>query len=143
MSTKEKQEQLLQKMKQWQKLETAAVGQTANIMARTEHPLIRTVAEVIQRDSQMHHRVQQVIIDSLEEASIPMLLDQLTEVWDAIEEHIRIEKRTIEVARACLDALEGTHNVVQQYLLSYLLADEQKHDKLLADLELIKKKMYP
>jgi hypothetical protein len=143
MSTKEKQEMLLHKMKQWQKLETAAVAQTANIISRTEHPLIRAVAEIIQRDSQMHFRVQQLIVDSLEQESIPILVDQLVEVWDAVEEHIRIEKRTIEMAQASLKALEGTHNVAQQYLLSYLLADEQKHDKLLADLELIKKKMYP
>ena len=33
--------------------------------------------------------------------------------------------------------------MVQQYLLNYLLEDEKKHDKLLDDLELIKKKMYP
>ena len=30
-----------------------------------------------------------------------------------------------------------------EYLISYLLADEQKHDKLLDDLALIKKRMYP
>jgi len=143
MSTKEQQEIIAHKMKQWQKLETAAVAQTAAIMEHTEHPLLRTVAEIIQRDSQMHFRVQQLIIDSLEERNVPVLVDQLVAVWDAVEEHIKIEKRTIEMAEASLTAIKDTHNVVQQYLLSYLLADEQKHDKLLADLELIKKKMYP
>ena len=143
MSTKEQQEILRHKMVQWQKLETSAVAQTANIIGRTDQPLIRTVAEIIQRDSQMHFRVQQLIVDSLAEESIPVPVDQLAEVWDAIEEHIKIEQRTIEMAKASLAAIEGTHNVVQQYLLSYLLADEEKHDKLLADLERIKRKMYP
>jgi hypothetical protein len=143
MSVKEQQEKLVEKMRQWQKLETAAVGQTATIMERSDHPLIQMVAEIIQRDSQNHHRVQQLIIDSYEKASVPVLVDQLVEIWDAIEEHIRIEKRTIEMAQGSLRALEGTKSPVQQYLLSYLLEDERKHDKLLADLELIKKQMYP
>lgn len=143
MSTREQQEILKHKMVQWQKLETAAVAQTADIIGRTDHPMIRAVAEIIQRDSQMHFRVQQLIIDSLAEGAVAVPVEQLVEVWDAIEEHIRIEKRTIEMAQASLAAIEGTHNVVQQYLLSYLLADEEKHDKLLADLELIKRKMYP
>ena len=142
MSTKEQQEILVNKMAQWQKLETAAVAQTASIMSKAEHPLIRLVAEIIQRDSQMHFRTQQMIIDSLT-TSIHVPVEQLVDVWDAIEEHIKIEKHTIEIAQASLKALEGSHSVIAQYLLSYLLADEEKHDKLLADLELVKKKMYP
>jgi hypothetical protein len=143
MPGKEQQENLVARMKQWQKLETAAVAQTARIIEMTEHPLIRLVAEIIQRDSQMHHRAQQFVIDSLEKASIPVPVEQLTEIWDAIEEHIRIERRTIETAKESLALLKGSSSVLQQYVLSYLLADEQKHDKLLADLELIKRKMYP
>ena len=143
MSMKEQQEILIQKMKNWQKLETQAVSQTAKIMETTEHPLIRMVAEIIQRDSQNHHRVQQLIIDSYEREKVPLLQDQVAGVWDAIEEHIRIEKKTIEMAKESLGAIEGTREVLQRYLLNYLLTDEQKHDKLLADLDLIKRQMYP
>lgn len=143
MSTKEKQEKLLENMKRWQKLENAAIAQTSKIMTESDHPLIRTVAEVIQRDSHMHYRVQQLIIDSLEKESVPMLIDQLESIWGTIEQHIQVEKNTIEMATASLDAISGSRNVIQQYLLNYLLEDEKKHDKLLADLELIKKKMFP
>ena len=143
MPSKEQQEDLVARMKQWQKLETAAVAQTATIMDKTEHPLLRLVAEIIQRDSQMHHRAQQFVIDSLEKTSISVPVEQLTEIWDAIEDHIRIERHTIETAKASLELIKGSSAVLQQYVLSYLLADEQKHDKLLADLELIKRKMYP
>ena len=143
MPGKEQQESLVARMKQWLKLETAAVAQTATIMEKTEHPLIRLVAEIIQRDSQMHHRAQQFVIDSLEKASIPVPVQQLADIWDAIEDQIRIERHTIEMAEASLELLKGSASVVQQYVLSYLLADEQKHDKLLADLDLIKRKMYP
>ena len=143
MGTKEKLEQLAGKMRQWQKIENAAVAQTAKIMDETEHPLIRLVAEIIQRDSNAHHRVQQAVIDSLEKENINVLYDDLEKVWESIDKHIKIERKTIELARESLEALEGTRFPVQQYLISYLLADEEKHDKLLSDLELIKKRMYP
>ena len=143
MSTKEKLEKLVDNMKRWQRIENAAVTQTSKIMEETSHPLIRLVAEIIQRDSSIHHRVQQAIVDSIERENINVFYDDLAKVWDSVEKHILIEKKTIELAKSSLDALEGTKNPVQQYLLNYLLADEQKHDKLLSDLELIKKKMYP
>jgi hypothetical protein len=142
MSTKDLQEKLAARMRHWQKIENAAVTQTAKIMEQTEHPLIRAVAEIIQNDSRMHYRIQQLIIDSLEREALPVLTDELEQVWSAIEHHIAIERKTIEMAEASLADVKGTHNVAQQYLLSYLLADEQKHDKLLADLDLIKRKMY-
>ncbi|MFZ5785408.1 MAG: hypothetical protein ACOY3Y_03100 [Acidobacteriota bacterium] len=143
MSTKELQEKLVARMETWQKLEKAAVTQTAKIMEQTDHPLIRAVAEIIQRDSMMHYRVQQLIIDSLEKESVPMLMDQLEKAWESIEQHVKLEKKTIEMAEASLKDMEGTRNVVQLYLIRYLLNDEQKHDKLLADLDLIKRKMFP
>jgi hypothetical protein len=143
MGTKEKLEQVVGIMKRWQKAENAAVHQTSRIMEETENPLIRLVMEVIQRDSNMHHRVQQMVVDSIERESVPVLLPDLEKVWVSIEKHIKIEKQTIDMAQQALAALEGTKNPVQQYLISYLLEDEKKHDKLLADLELIKKQMYP
>ena len=100
MSTKEQQEILVHKMKQWQKLETAAVAKTAQIMEQVDHPVIKMVAEIIQRDSQNHYHVQQLIIDSLEKESVPMLQDQLVAVWDSIEDHIRLEQKTIEPSGA-------------------------------------------
>jgi ribonucleotide reductase beta subunit family protein with ferritin-like domain len=143
MGTKEKLEQVVGIMKRWQKAENAAVHQTSKIMEDTENPLIRLTMEVIQRDSNLHHRVQQMVIDSIEREYIPVLTPDLEKVWDSIEKHIRIEKQTIDMAQQALGALEGTKNPVQQYLISYLLEDEKKHDKLLADLDLIKKQMYP
>lgn len=143
MSTKEKLEKLVDNMKRWQRIENAAVAQTSKIMEETEHPLIRLVAEIIQRDSNIHHRVQQAIIDSIERENINVFYDDLEKIWDSVEKHILIEKKTIELARGSLAALEGTKHPVQQYLLAYLLHDEQKHDKLLSDLELVKKRMYP
>lgn len=143
MSTKEKQEKLVARMREWQRLEDATVAQTAKIKMKTENPLIRLVMEIIQRDSNMHHRIQQFIINSMEKERVNIPVEDLVEVWDAIEQHITMERKTVELGRMSLAELEDTGNVVQQYLLAFLQADEQKHDKLLSDLELIKKGMFP
>ena len=67
----------------------------------------------------------------------------MAQAWEAIEKHIELEKKTIEMAATALELVPEKTNQVQRYLLSYLAEDEKKHDKLLADLELIKKKMFP
>ena len=143
MSMKENLENLAGTMKRWQKLENAAIAQTARIMEETEHPLIRAVMEVIQNDAKNHYAIQQLIIDIVEKEYVNVFTDDLVKVWDSIEKHIQLEKKTIEMADESLKALEGSKNVVQLYLLDYLRADEEKHDKLLADLDRIKKAMYP
>ena len=143
MSMKENLEKLAHNMKRWQKIEKKAVAQTARIMEETDHPLIHAVMEIIHNDSQNHYRVQQLIIDSIEKEYINVFTDDLAKVWDSIKKHIAIEKQTIELAQMSLDALESSKNVVQRYPLEYLQADEEKHDKLLADLDRIKRSMYP
>ena len=143
MSLKEELAALGETMKKWQKLENAAIAQTARIMEETEHPLIRSVMEIIQNDSKNHYRVQQLIIDSVEKEYINVFTDDLAKVWESIERHIALEKQTIKMAAESFAALEGSKNVVQLYLLDYLKTDEEKHDKLLADLDRIKRAMYP
>ncbi len=69
--------------------------------------------------------------------------DELCEVCDLSEKHIKREEKTIELATEAKAALKGKKMVVQEYLIDYLLLDEQKHDKILATLETIKKGMYP
>ena len=108
-------------------------------------PLIRLVMEIIQRDSQMHHRVQGMIADSLSvpTRTIKLTPEELGEVWDIIEKHIEIEQRTIELAKEALGAIQGKQLLVQEYLLNYLLIDEEKHNAILEKLNLVKKGMYP
>ena len=142
MSVREQQEKLVACMKKWQKLEDAAVAQTARIMEEIDHPLIRLVAEIIQRDSNMHHRIQQMVVDTLTHETVTMSFDDMKDAWHAIEKHIELEKMTIDMAKTALELVPEKTNQIQRYLLSYLAADEAKHDKMLADLELLKKGVY-
>jgi len=142
MSTKESQEKLVKILRAWQHVENHSVAQTAGIIDETPNPVIRLVMEIIQRDSAMHHRVQQFIIDSIERQAVELTVSDLEKVWGAIEAHIEAEKKTEELIAGAQKALAGTKNVVQQYLLSYLGHDERKHDRLLEDLALIKRGMF-
>ena len=144
MSTKETQELIVANMKRWQKIENAAIISTARVIGDVDNPIVRLTMEIIQRDSQMHYRVQQLIAHTLESGVTSLNIDELAKVWDQIEKHIELEKDTIKLAKESLAAIEGKKGmIIQKYLLEYLLADEQKHDALLANLEGIKKGMYP
>ena len=143
MSTKELQENLLETMKRWQKIEDASVASTGRIIEQTQNPIIRLVAEIIQHDSQTHHRVQQFIASTLEGSPVSLSPDDMVEVWDSIEKHIKIEKQMVGQVEEALSSLKGKKMMVQEYLLEYLRQDEKKHDSLLESLEMIKKGMYP
>jgi len=143
MSTKKIQEKIIDNMRSWQKIENASVSSTGKVMERTKNPVVRMVMEIIQRDSQMHYHVQELIAESLESKTISLTPEELHDVWNMIEEHIRLEEKSVELANEALKALRGRKMVVQEYLLDYLRMDEQKHDKILETLGTIKKGMYP
>jgi len=143
MSTKELQQEIVSRMKNWQKLENETISVTAQVMEKTKNPIIRLIMEVIQRDSQMHYRVQEWIADSLESKTVTLTPEEIGEVWQIIERHIELEKKSVETAKQALTSLKGKYMVIQEYLLHYLLEDEEKHNNLLSHLDSIKKKMYP
>ena len=141
--SKQLQQDITTTMKQWQKVENASILSTAQIIDKTENPLIRLVAEVIQRDSQIHHRVQQFIDDSIEHKAVSLTSDELVDVWSLIESHIKLELQTIDLAEQMLAATKGQQGmIVQDYLVNYLLQDEQKHNDLLIRLDDVKKGIY-
>ena len=143
MSTKEVQEKLVANMRRWQKVENAAVASCGKVIEKTENSIVRLVMEIIQRDSQMHYRIQEMIADSLTAKTISLTPDELAEVWEMIETHIALEKKTVELAEEALEAIKGKKMVVQHYLLQYLLEDEKKHNHVLESLSTIKDGMYP
>ena len=127
-------------LRQWQGIERDAIETTAQIMEKTDNLLIRQIMEIIRNDSVQHHRVQQFIIDSLTKAPVKLTPEDLALVWDEIEKHDAVEKETIALGKKLRDECPF---FVQRTLLDYLIYDEQKHDKILGDLEKFKKNLYP
>ena len=131
-------------MQTWQKVENASIASTGRVIEKTENPIVRLVMEIIGRDSQMHHRVQQWIVDSLTGKTVVLSPEEVGNVWKMIEDHIELEKRTIELAEEALETIKTSKGMlVQAYLLEYLMDDEKKHNLLLERLASIQKGMYP
>jgi hypothetical protein len=141
MSTKEIQQQIVANMKKWQKIEDATVATTGMIIEKTDNPVVHLIMEIIQRDSQMHYRLQEWIADSLETKTVTLTYEELDKIWSLIERHIELEKKTVAMAQQSLEAIKGKKMVIQEYFLNYLAEDEKKHNNLLAHLEGLKKGM--
>lgn len=141
MSTKEIQQQIVANMKKWQKIEDATIATTGMIIEKTDNPVVHLIMEIIQRDSQMHYRLQEWIADSLESKTVTLTYEELDKIWSLIERHIELEKKTVAMAQQSLEAIKGKKMVIQEYFLNYLAEDEKKHNNLLAHLEGLKKGM--
>ncbi|MBN2320811.1 MAG: hypothetical protein JXR49_17160 [Acidobacteria bacterium] len=134
----ERTEKLLKTLRDWQGIERHAIETTTKIMEKTDNLLIRQFMEIIRNDSVQHHRVQQFIIDSLTKQPINLSHDELAQIWEEIEAHDKVERKTIEMAKECRDECQF---FVQRSLLEYLISDEEKHDTILQGLEDFKKNM--
>jgi hypothetical protein len=142
-TTKEVQKDLISNMETWKKIENASVASTGRVIEKTENPIVRLVMEIIQQDSQMHYRVQDWIAQSLQK-SVSLTPEEIGQVWRLIEDHIKIEKKTQQLAEEALASTKTSKGMlVQTYLLEYLLEDEKKHNLLLERLAGIQKGMYP
>jgi rubrerythrin len=134
----ERTDKLLKTLRDWQGIERHAIETTTKIMEKTDNLLIRQFMEIIRNDSVQHHRVQQFIIDSLTKQPVSLSHDELAQIWEEIEEHDKVERKTIEIAKECRDECQF---FVQRSLLEYLISDEEKHDTILQGLEDFKKNM--
>ena len=137
---KEALEALAATLRKWQGVEDGSVALTTSVLAKTKNPLIRLVMEIIRQDSVMHKKVQQVMIDGLEKEAFSLTPEELGQIWGLVEKHAEMEKDTLALAER---ARKNCRLFVHRHLLTYLIEDEQKHDRLLAQLEDFKRGIYP
>ena len=127
---------LLEILRRWQKAENAAVGLSAKVIEGAANPLIRLVAEIVQGDSLLHHRVQQMLIDDIERKTISEPGDEEFEkVWVDLTDAIQIEDKFIDWGEKALDSLKASGNRLQVFLLTYLLEAERQHKSMLEGLK--------
>ena len=124
-------EDMIKVLRQWQAVERDAMTATAEISEKTESTLIRLIMDIIRHDSHMHHRVQQFLIDSVTKEATAVTREDVVAIWESIEAHDEVEKRTIKMAEKLkADAWSPVHKL----LLEYLLRSESIHDSLLEQL---------
>jgi hypothetical protein len=143
MKTKQIQQEIATKMRKWQQTENRAVVITGQMMEKTQNPLLRLVMEIIQRDSQLHHRIQQFLIDSVEGKSVALSPEELGEISSLLGKHKRVEDDMLCQVEELLGKLKGKRLLAQEYFLNFLLTDEDKHCKMLGALDTFKKGIYP
>jgi rubrerythrin len=131
----ERVEKMAKVLENWQKLERKAMDDAAAIIEESDNALVRMIMSIIRHDSLLHHRVQQFLLESITESDVVLSRDDLADIWDRIEQHDRLEKKTIAMAEELRDEAWST---VHKQLLSYLLEDEKKHDRLLEQLREVK-----
>jgi mRNA deadenylase 3'-5' endonuclease subunit Ccr4 len=134
----ERVENMVKVLRTWQGIERQAISDMAEIIEETQNPLIRLVMEIIRHDSLMHHRVQQFLVESVTQKDVALTREDVAKIWEKIEAHDKVEKRTIELAQ---ELRKEAWSPVHKQLLDYLFTDESKHDSLLEGLEEIKKGM--
>ncbi|MBM2815757.1 MAG: hypothetical protein HW421_2519 [Ignavibacteria bacterium] len=139
-TNKSKNEKLVKLMKDWQLIEDESIHNATAILKITTNPIIQMVMEIIRSDSVNHRKVQQLIINHFEKESFILTPEELADFWDLVEEHDKIEKKTIQLAK---DSLLETQSPIVAYFINYLLVDEKKHDELLEEMSRIKQGMYP
>jgi hypothetical protein len=82
--------------------------------------------------------VQQFLVDSVTKESVTVTREDVAAIWDSIEEHDQIEKKTIALAE---QLKKEAWTPVHKLLLEYLLRSESLHDSLLEQLSEFKTDM--
>ena len=135
MSTRDMQQRLIENLREWQKIENAQIGLIGDMLETSSNPVVCLVMEMIQRDSQMHHRVQQLLIDSLESRVVTLDFEDVALIREKLAAHLAMEEETVRLADESLQALSGRELVLQEYLMDVLRRDEEKHRDMLKGLE--------
>jgi rubrerythrin len=132
----ENSKEFLKVMKEWQKLEDDTIRFSEEMMKMSRNKLIRLTMEMIKNDSQKHKAMQQMLIDSIEKEPFILAPDELNALGDGLNKHLAAEAKSLELAD---EALLNAEMFVTRYVLSYLIADEQKHHNLLGKLNELKR----
>ena len=122
----ERTKKLVDALKRWQGMERMSIQTMTEIIERTDNPFVRLIMEVIQRDSVLHHRVQQFMIDSVTKQAVTLTPEDMAEVWGAIEEHKKMEQGLVELASTLK---EEAWDPIHKHPFDYLQTDEAKHDR--------------
>ncbi|MEJ2695186.1 MAG: hypothetical protein P8013_00910 [Candidatus Sulfobium sp.] len=132
----ENSKEFLKVMKEWQRLEDDTIRFSDEMLKKTRNKLIKLTMEMIKHDSQKHKAMQQMLIDSIEKEPFILSPDELNALGNGLNKHLAAEARSLELAD---EALLNSEMFVTRYVLSYLIADEQKHHNLLGKLNELKR----
>lgn len=135
----EQQADFVEGISKWMELEDVTIAHCDRIKDATENRLVDIIVESIRADSEKHKVMLGFITEALN-GTITLEPDELGALSVLLDEHLEIEKSSIEMAER---EYENSRHFVIRHLLSYMLADEKKHYKLLSQLKDYQRHLYP
>lgn len=135
----EQQAAFVDDISKWMELEDVTIAHCDRIKDSTENRLVEIIVDSIRSDSEKHKVMLGFITEALN-GTITLEPDELGELSVLLDEHLAIEKSSIEMAQR---EFENSRHFVIRHLLSYLLADEKKHYKLMSQLKDYQRQLYP
>jgi flagellar hook-length control protein FliK len=132
----ENSEEFLKLIREWQALEDATIKSANELISKTGNPLVKMTMEMIRHDSEKHKVMQQMMIDNITKEAVHLSHDELAPLSDLLLSHMETEAKSLALADT---ALQQSELFITRYILSYLIADEQKHHSLLGKLNELKR----
>lgn len=123
-------------IREWQKLEDETIKHADALKRKSGNKLVKMTMDMIKHDSQKHKIMQQMLIDSVTKEPFILSPEDLASLSGGLNEHLAAEAKSLELAD---EALANSEMFVTRYILSYLIADEQKHHNLLGKLNELKR----
>jgi hypothetical protein len=128
--------EFIDSLKEWLKLEDETIKHANSTMKKTKNKLVWMTMEMIKHDSEKHKAMQKMLIDSITKEPLVLTPDDLAALSDTLNKHLAAEAKSLELADV---ALNNSELFITRYILSYLIADEQKHHSLLGKLNELKR----
>ena len=143
MTMKEMNGKILEHIRGWKDLDSKSASLIEETIARCDHPVVCTVMEIIKRDAELHSRVLELIVESMERKPLTMSLDQFGEVVGLIQQHFEVKEKMVKATEESLALAKDKSLGIQRFLLTYVLEDERKHQAMLQGIEQVKRTLYP
>jgi hypothetical protein len=136
-------EKIVEHIRGWKELDGKSASLIEETIARCDHPVVCTVMEIIRRDAELHSRVLELIVESMERKPLTMSLDQFGEVVGLIQQHFEVKEKMVKATEESLAVAKDKSLGIQRFLLTYVLEDERKHQAMLQGIERVKRTLYP
>ena len=118
----------------WIGIEENTIDTANDLMGQSKNPMLKTIIDLLRRDSEKHKNVLETILYSLDH-TVTFDTDDMKIIDTFVSKHIELEKTAVETAE---QALEMSSLPIPRFLLENLLADEKKHDAYVEELNELK-----
>jgi len=124
----EKSDAFLKLISDWEVIEENMADYVETEKAKTKHPVIRAMLEIIGLEAQKYCRLQQMVVESVKKEALHLSPEELQALSAHINKRLEMEGKVQSLAEA---AAEKSEVFYTRYLLQYLISSVKKENGLL------------